>query len=45
MANAWYEVFSVLHLMAMLCLSEANSFLLPKFFSDGRQLNVSEGGY
>ncbi|CAL9152441.1 unnamed protein product [Musa hybrid cultivar] len=42
MANAWYEVLSVLHLMAMLCLSEANSLLLPKVFSDGRQLNVSE---
>ncbi|CAL9084725.1 unnamed protein product [Musa textilis] len=42
MANAWYEVLSVLHLMAMLCLSEANSLLLPKIFSDGHQLNVSE---
>ncbi|CAA6673391.1 unnamed protein product [Spirodela intermedia] len=30
MANAWYEVLSVLHLMAMLCLLEANRLLLPR---------------
>ncbi|XP_020273452.1 uncharacterized protein LOC109848396 isoform X2 [Asparagus officinalis] len=41
-ANAWYEVLSVLHLMAMLCLSEANSFLLPKMSSDGYQPRIVE---
>ncbi|XP_038971372.1 uncharacterized protein LOC103724052 isoform X2 [Phoenix dactylifera] len=41
-ANAWYEVLSVLHLMAMLCLSEANSLLLPKMSNDGYRLKVSE---
>jgi len=44
-ANAWYEVLSVLHLMAMLCLSEANSLLLPKTSSDGYQPRVLEGGF
>ncbi|KAJ0963953.1 hypothetical protein J5N97_029075 [Dioscorea zingiberensis] len=29
-ANGWYEVLSVLHLMAMLCLSEANLLLLSR---------------
>ena len=43
-ANAWYEVLSVLHLMAMLCLSEANSLLIPKTSSDGYQPRVLEGG-
>ncbi|KAG1359541.1 Vacuolar protein-sorting protein BRO1 [Cocos nucifera] len=42
MTNAWYEVLSVLHLMAMLCLSEANSLLLPKMSNDGHQLKASE---
>ncbi|KAK1326615.1 hypothetical protein QJS10_CPA01g00041 [Acorus calamus] len=40
--SAWYEVLSVLHLMAMLCLSEANFLLLPKTTSDGYQPKVSE---
>ncbi|KAK1304138.1 hypothetical protein QJS10_CPB11g02360 [Acorus calamus] len=40
--SAWYEVLSVLHLMAMLCLSEANLLLLPKTSSDGYQPKVSE---
>lgn len=44
MANAWYEVLSVLHLMAMLRLSEANSLLFPKMSNDGYELKVSEGG-
>ena len=42
MANAWYEVLSVLHLMAMLCFSEANLLLLPKTSSDGYQPKLSE---
>ncbi|KAJ0969996.1 hypothetical protein J5N97_022873 [Dioscorea zingiberensis] len=44
MANAWYEVLSVLHLMAMLCLSEANALLLPKTASDSYQPKVTEEG-
>ncbi|XP_042375414.1 uncharacterized protein LOC121969394 isoform X1 [Zingiber officinale] len=40
-ANAWYEVLSILHLMAMLCFSEANSLLLPKTSSD-TNLKISE---
>jgi hypothetical protein len=43
MANVWYEVLSVLHLMAMLCLSQANSLLIPKFHGDSYQPRVSEG--
>ncbi|MFQ6620537.1 hypothetical protein Gotur_000244 [Gossypium turneri] len=46
MFNAWYEVLSVLHLMAMLLLSQANLLLLPRTFADGYQPKVSEGcGY
>lgn len=41
-ANAWYEVLSVLQLMAMLCFSEANLLLLPKSTSDGYQLREFE---
>ncbi|KAK7830816.1 hypothetical protein CFP56_027922 [Quercus suber] len=37
MSNAWYEVLSVLHLMAMLSLSQANLLLLPRTFADGYQ--------
>jgi len=44
MSNAWYEVLSVLHLMAMLSLSQANLLLLPRSSSnDGHQPKVSEG--
>ncbi|XP_072956227.1 uncharacterized protein [Typha angustifolia] len=42
MTNAWYEVLSVLHLMGILCLSQANSLLLPKTSGDGHQPRVSE---
>ncbi|XP_077220758.1 uncharacterized protein LOC143854602 isoform X2 [Tasmannia lanceolata] len=42
MSNAWYEVLSVLHLMAMLSLSQANLLLLPKTSTDGYQPKVSE---
>lgn len=44
MTNAWYEVLSVLHLMAMLSLLQANRLLLPKISSEGYQLKISEGG-
>ncbi|XP_058090249.1 uncharacterized protein LOC131236808 isoform X2 [Magnolia sinica] len=43
-SNAWYEVLSVLHLMAMLSLSQANLLLLPKTSTDGCQPKVSEEG-
>lgn len=42
-ANVWYEVLSVLHLMAMLCLEEANYLLLPRKSNEGHQQRVSEG--
>ncbi|XP_022994275.1 uncharacterized protein LOC111490057 isoform X1 [Cucurbita maxima] len=42
MSNAWYEVLSVLHLMAMLSLSQANLLLLPRTSPDGYQPKVSE---
>ncbi|MED6158175.1 hypothetical protein PIB30_030345 [Stylosanthes scabra] len=42
MSNAWYEVLSVLHLMAMLSLSQANLLLLPRTSTDGYQPKVSE---
>ncbi|XP_038976086.1 uncharacterized protein LOC120107015 isoform X1 [Phoenix dactylifera] len=42
MTNAWYEVLSVLHLMAVICLSLANLLLLPKTSTDGYQPRVSE---
>ncbi|WOL09827.1 hypothetical protein Cni_G18580 [Canna indica] len=41
-ANAWYEVLSVLHLMAMLCLWQANLLLLPKKSREGYQLKLSD---
>lgn len=43
MSNAWYEVLSVLHLMAMLSLSQANLLLLPRTSADGYQPKISEG--
>ncbi|KAL1340080.1 hypothetical protein AAHE18_U092200 [Arachis hypogaea] len=42
MSNAWYEVLSVLHLMATLSLSQANLLLLPRTSADGYQPKVSE---
>ncbi|KAM7267319.1 hypothetical protein ACFE04_009485 [Oxalis oulophora] len=40
--SAWYEVLSVLHLMAMLTMSQANLLLLPRNSAD-YQPKVSEG--
>ncbi|KAK4402530.1 Elongation factor 1-alpha [Sesamum angolense] len=37
MYSAWYEVLSVLHLMATLSLSQANLLLLPRASTDGYQ--------
>ncbi|KAL4578831.1 hypothetical protein LXL04_014962 [Taraxacum kok-saghyz] len=42
MYNAWYEVLSVLHLMATLSLSQANLLLLPRTSTDGYLPKVSE---
>ncbi|XP_034697854.1 uncharacterized protein LOC117923596 [Vitis riparia] len=42
MSNCWYEVLSVLHLMAMLSLLQANLLLLPKTPADGYQSTLSE---
>ncbi|KAK7841513.1 hypothetical protein CFP56_015369 [Quercus suber] len=42
MSNSSYEVLSVLHLMAMLTLSQANFLLLSKASTDGYQSKVSE---
>ncbi|KAK8615456.1 hypothetical protein V6N13_017044 [Hibiscus sabdariffa] len=42
MFNAWYEVLSILHLMAMLSFSQANLLLLPRSSADGYQPKVSE---
>lgn len=43
MSNVWYEILSVLHLMAMLSLSQANLLLLPRISTDGYQPEVSDG--
>nr|GEV89128.1 hypothetical protein [Tanacetum cinerariifolium] len=42
MYSAWYEVLSVLHLMATLSLSQANLLLLPRTGSDGYLPKVTE---
>ncbi|XP_030472422.1 uncharacterized protein LOC115690263 isoform X1 [Syzygium oleosum] len=42
-SNAWYEVLSVLHMMAIVSLLQANIMLLPKTSADGIQSKVSEG--
>lgn len=41
-SSAWYEVLSVLHMMSMLSLSQANSLLIPKASPDGYQPKVTE---
>jgi hypothetical protein len=43
MADPWYEVLSVLHLMAMVCFLQANTLLLPRSYGDGHGPRVSEG--
>jgi len=42
MADPWYEVLSVLHLMAMVCFVQANTLLLPRSYADGHGPRVSE---
>ncbi|KAF5200222.1 Endosomal targeting bro1-like domain-containing protein [Thalictrum thalictroides] len=41
-ASSWFEVLSVLYMMAILALSEANSLLLPKDPMDAIERTVSE---
>ncbi|KAF6137983.1 hypothetical protein GIB67_041856 [Kingdonia uniflora] len=41
-ANSWFEVLSVLHMMAILLFSEANSLLVSKNLMDASERNVSE---
>ncbi|KAE8672741.1 Endosomal targeting BRO1-like domain-containing protein isoform 2 [Hibiscus syriacus] len=43
MSDSWYEVLSVLHLMAVLLLSQTNSLLLPNKATAGCQNTSSEG--
>ncbi|GFY87134.1 endosomal targeting BRO1-like domain-containing protein [Actinidia rufa] len=40
-ANSWFEILSVIHMMAMLTLSEANSMLIPKDYSGSSERLVS----
>ncbi|XP_039824150.1 uncharacterized protein LOC120686056 isoform X1 [Panicum virgatum] len=42
LASAWYEVLSVVHMMAMLALFEANLTLIPKNGQVGGERKVSE---
>ncbi|VVA95147.1 unnamed protein product [Arabis nemorensis] len=42
MSYVWYEILSVLHLMAMLQMSQANLLLLPRGSTDGYHPKVSE---
>lgn len=42
MSNSWYEVLSVLHLMAVLSLSQANLLLLPNAAADAYHTKVLE---
>ncbi|KAG0472905.1 hypothetical protein HPP92_014762 [Vanilla planifolia] len=44
MADVSYEILSILHLMAMICLYEANLLLLPKAAVDGTQSRAPEEG-
>lgn len=42
-ASSWYELLSVVHMMAMLSLSEANTILIPKDGIDTSERMVLEG--
>ncbi|XP_039137866.1 uncharacterized protein LOC120275383 [Dioscorea cayenensis subsp. rotundata] len=42
LASAWYELLSVIHMMAILSLLEANQLLIPKDCVDARERKVSE---
>lgn len=45
MANSWFELLSVIHLMAMLTLAEADSLMIPKDHSGSGIRIVSSGPY
>ncbi|XP_065868638.1 uncharacterized protein [Euphorbia lathyris] len=45
MSSSWYEVLSVLHLMAVLSLSQANLLLLPITANDSHLSKLSEDLY
>lgn len=42
-ANAWFELLSVVHMMAMLTLSEADTLMIPKDYSGSGFRVVSTG--
>ncbi|KAK8673407.1 hypothetical protein V6N13_111745 [Hibiscus sabdariffa] len=42
-ANAWFELLSVVHIMAMLTLSEADTLMIPKDYSGSGFRVVSTG--
>lgn len=42
-ANSWFEILSVVHLMAMLTLSEADLLMIPKDTSGSGIRVVSSG--
>lgn len=42
LSNAWYEVLSVLHMMAMISLLQANSLLIPRASADSHPPKVAE---
>ena len=42
-ANAWFELLSVFHMMAMLILSEADTLMIPKDYSGSGFRVVSTG--
>ena len=44
-ANSWFELLSVIHLMAMLTMSEADSLMIPKDHSGSGIRTVSSGLY
>ena len=42
-ANAWFELLSVVHMMAMLTLSEADTLMIPKDYSGSGYRVISTG--
>lgn len=43
MANSWFELLSIVHMMAMVTLSEANSLMIPRDHSGSEVRTVSAG--
>lgn len=44
-ANCWFEVLSVIHMMASLTMKEANSMLIPEDYSTSCEKAVSAGQF